>query len=352
MSVLKFSHPKLRNVEMNFGQMTQVVGDNSEMKQQLWQNILWYLNNHKYTEFELDSLDYNEPIIYENNEIMSRNKFKPIIIESMADLNELLSVKKGTPIFDFLGDIMINTEITKNIESINLQLENIMDKMNSDKKIKKLNERQIIKWQSFIEEINIQSLLQKNISIASKFNDNNYAVEYIDGYSKYKLLLDILNSNLSNNSTPILLMIKNIDDSLHYNEYKKIMINLEELVLKNPNFYCIVFPSQIGYVHVTEEYGDNILIMGNEAYSLSKIELLYDRVEKYYPSNSIPTYKKFLEYLEIIIPYLFTNKKQSVKMSIKEMILIKIINELYQYYEYIPNEIDKYSELEYDYLFN
>ncbi|MBC6308839.1 hypothetical protein HCJ66_04635 [Listeria sp. FSL L7-1582] len=352
MNLWTFSHPKLAQIEMNFGQLMQVVGDNSELKQQLWQNLSWFLSKHKYTEAELSILQYKEPEIFEDGQSLSRNKFQTLIIESVTDIHDLLNVKKGTPIFEMMNRIIQNLDITKNIEAINYQLDEIARKMNADGALEQINSGQNIEWGILVEEINALNLLQKNVSMLPEFQDLSYAIEYIDGYSKYLLLLEILNINLENSAQPILLMIKNIDDTLHYDEYEKIMRQIEILTERHPHFFSIIFPSQIGYVYVSERYIENILVAGREVHALVESEVLYERVCNNYPDMSVPSYVDFMNYLKTVAPYLFTNKKQSIQMSLRELVLIKIINELFCYYDFEAGMIDTYTQLEYEFLYS
>ncbi|WP_088816274.1 MULTISPECIES: CRISPR-associated protein Csn2-St [Listeria] len=351
MSKFTFSNPKLKRVEMEFSQLTQVIGDNTELKQQLWQNMSWYLSKHKYTESELSILNYSEPQIWEDGNDLSRNKFRTIIIESITDIHGLLNANKGTPTFDVLNQMMAKLEISKYIEKINQEMSQIEKQLNANEELQKLNEEQKYKWKVVVEEFNSKSLLQKNVSFTPMYQDGAYATEYIDGYTKYMILLDLLEINLETSSETILLMIKNIDDTLRYNEFEEVMDLIKQLTLKYSNFYCMVFPSQIGYVYVSEEYIDSILVMGEEAHSLFDSVTLYERVCSHYPDKIMPTYHEFLSCLKIVAPYLFTSKKQSIRMNVKELVLIKLINELFQYFEFTPAPAMLHSQLEYNFLY-
>lgn len=351
MSTLTFSHPKLKHIEMGFSQLTQVVGDNTELKQQLWQNISWYLSKHKYSESELSILNYNEPQIWEDGLDLSRSKFRTIIIESISDIHELLGANKGTPTFDVLNQVMKNLEISKNIEKINQEIIQIENQLNASEEIQQLNEEKKFKWKVAVEEFNSKILLQKNVSLMPTYEERTYATEYVDGLTKYMSLLDLLEINLESSSEMILLMIKNIDDTLSYQEYEEVMNSVKRLTTKHPNFYCMVFPSQIGYVYISEEHIESILVVGEEAHSLADGRNLYTRVCAYYPDQTIPSYNEFLGRLKMIAPYLFTSKKQSIQMNVKELVLIKIINELFQYFDLIPVAVLQHSQLEYDFLY-
>ncbi len=351
MSILTFSHPKLKQIEMGFSQLTQVVGDNTELKQQLWQNISWYLSKHKYSESELSILNYSEPQIWEDGFDLSRNKFQTIIIESISDIHELLGTNKGTPAFDVLNQIMKNLEISKHIEKINQEIIQIENQLNANEGIMQLNKNKKFKWKVAVEEFNSKLLLQKNVSFRPTYEEKAYATEYVDGLTKYLSLLDLLELNLESSSDVILLMIKNIDDTLSYREYEEVMNHMKQLTIKYPNFYCMVFPSQIGYVYISEEYIDSILVAGEEVHSLSDSRNLYTRVCAHYPDQAIPSYHEFLETLKIIAPYLFTSKKQSIRMNVKELVLIKIINELFHYFDFVPIAILQHSQLEYNFLY-
>lgn len=352
MKTLTFSHPKLRNIELNFGQLNQVVGNHTEQKQQLWQILTWYLSKHKYSEAELSLLDYKEPEIYVNKELLSRSAYQTLVIESMSDIHDLLTVKKGTPIFSVLQEITSTIQITENIELINQQLEIIESKINSNILFNEINEASTVSWKTIVKPMTATELLQKQVSMEVFHNKNKSSIAYEDGLEKYKTLISFLRSNLTNNVKPILLMIKNIDDSLYYNDFIYVMEQFEQLTKDFAHFHCMIFPSQIGYVYISELYIANILIIGDETHRLEDGETLYNSVCRHYPDTVIPSYSQFLQHLQIIVPYLFSNISQATFLSIKDQILIKLINQLYYFYNFIPNKHDEHTALEYNFLFS
>lgn len=352
MSVLTFSHPKLKNIEFELGQLNQVVGNNNEIKQQLWQVLKWYLSKHKYSEAELTLLDYKEPEIWIDKELLSRNSFQTIVVESMSDIHELLSVKKGTPVYSVLQEITTSVEISENMEIINQQLNEIEMKLNTSAIFKEVNTYSPVLWRATIASLTSTDLLQKKVNLEVIRNNKRSAIEYESGLTKYQLLINFLRSKLMNNIEPVLFMIKNIDDSLYYNDFIEIMKQFEQLTIEYPHFYCMIFPSQIGYVYISEAHIPNVLVIGKQTHMLEEGKELYNSVCNHYPDHNVPLYETFLSQLQIITPYLFSDIQQATYLSVKDQIIIKIINELHYFYDFQATTIEECSKSEYRFLFD
>jgi hypothetical protein len=351
MSILTFSFPKLKNITFNFSQLNQVVGDNTELKQLLWQVLLWYLSKHKYNEAELSALDYREPEILLDGNILPRTAFKTIVIESISDVHELLKVKKGTPVYSILQNITNNIEISENIEIINEQLEKMKAKLNDSSILKQINGMLSISWKTEIAYLTASEILQKKVSMEVFNNNHKSAIEYESALIKYRVLINFLRNKLLINVEPTLLMIKNIDNSLNQQDFNYIMEEINKLTNDFPHFYCIIFPSQIGYVYINEISIENILVIGEYSYMLESGEDLYKSICNHYPDNNVPTYSMFLKQMQVITPYLFSNIQEANYLSIKNQILIKIINELYFFYDFKPINVDKITSNEYKFLY-
>lgn len=47
---MNISHPYKDNITLSFGQFTQVVGQDQQLKYYIWQILLWYFGGKKYSE--------------------------------------------------------------------------------------------------------------------------------------------------------------------------------------------------------------------------------------------------------------------------------------------------------------
>ena len=51
-------HPYKERIELNIGVITQIVGQNNELKYYTWQILSWYFGGRKYSSEDLSIFDY------------------------------------------------------------------------------------------------------------------------------------------------------------------------------------------------------------------------------------------------------------------------------------------------------
>ena len=126
-------HPYKERIELNIGAITQIVGQNNELKYYIWQILSWYFGGKKYSSEDLSIFDYEEPtILDEAREIVKRSSYHYIDISSFKDLLEQMEYKKGTLAHGYLSKIINQVDIVGHLEKINEQVELIERAMNAD----------------------------------------------------------------------------------------------------------------------------------------------------------------------------------------------------------------------------
>ena len=74
-------HPYKERIELNIGEITQIVGQNKEYKYYIWQILSWYFGGKKYSSEDLSIFDYEEPtILDESGEIVKRSSYQVLRI--------------------------------------------------------------------------------------------------------------------------------------------------------------------------------------------------------------------------------------------------------------------------------
>ncbi len=132
---IQLSHPYYDNLEINFGQFTQIIGQNQQLKYYLWQLLIWYFDGKKYTEEDLTLFNQVEPMIRQENLQMKRNFFHVISISNISDLLDQMILKKGTVSFDFLKNQFNSIDISYDLELMNNYLERISSHINNQLQI-------------------------------------------------------------------------------------------------------------------------------------------------------------------------------------------------------------------------
>lgn len=324
---MQVTHPSHEFVEFEFNHFAQIVGGNQELKFYIFQLINWYFDGKKYSEDDLAIFDFNEPNISIDNHIVSRKKYRLVSIETMSDIAEQLSLKKGNLVFDYICQIMNQVDLAIQIEKMNDVLQKMICNINDAINI----EEDSIKYETegieFIKENIIKAHLQ------SKFHqmEKNISVDLLNNSCKLNLLISILERILTVSTEHYLLVLRNLGDSISRKEQKNIKKRLLNLTELYDNLSVINF---IGYHEpVIFEKGvvEEITIIGERIESLPELEFLYHRFIQYYPLNTVPTMEEFCSSLERIVYYLFEKEWRDVSLSIKDQTTLKVLHQLFDY---------------------
>ena len=141
-----------------------------------------------------------------------------------------------------------------------------------------------------------------------------------------------------------------MDDYLSHSSFVVICEKLSELCRKYPYFYCMVFPSNEGYLHVTRDNVEHINIVSDFVEHLFEFQFMFHRFHSQYPSNTVPSEEDFLKLLQRNSSYLFTQEIDHVSLGITDLVAIKILNNLYQYDKKLNYVIPLTNQLELQFL--
>ena len=324
---MNISHPYKDKISLSFGQFTQIVGQDQQLKYYIWQILLWYFGGKKYSEEDLVLFEQNEPKILIDNTMVSRLEFSVVQVSNINDLIEQMEYKKGTVAYDYIKKKINSIEIMEQIENINDNLDRISLLLNQ-----KLNlQLDDIIYHTEAKYFNTDQLIQKNFLPYFGTNDKNISFEFVDNKIKFLLFLSMLEVVVTNSSEKILLVLRNLDDYLSYNEFVECCEKMELLTNHSNLLYIISFPSNEGYLHVTKEVMEEINIVSDYVDHFYSLEFMYERFSNQYPINQIPDEKEFLNSLRRIGPYLFSFDIHHMSLSIEDQVVLKILNNLYQY---------------------
>lgn len=324
---MNLSHPYKDNISLSFGQFTQVVGQDQQLKYYIWQILLWYFGGKKYSEEDLVLFEQNEPKISIDNTVVSRSEFSVIQISNINDLIEQMEYKKGTVAYHYIKQKINSIEMMELIENINDNLDRISLLLNQ-----KLNlQIDDIVYHTEAKYFNTDQLIQKNFLPYFGQNDKNISFEFVDNKTKFLLFLSMLEAMLMNSDEKVLLVLRNMDDYLSYNEFVKCCEKMEFLTNHSNSLYIVSFPSNEGYLHVTKEVLEEINIVSDYVDHFYSLDFMYGRFTNQYPINQIPDEQEFLTSLRKVGPYLFSSDIFHMSLSIEDQVALKILNKLYQY---------------------
>lgn len=337
-------HHTLNNIPIHVGQFTQIVGQNVELKYYIWQLLIWYFGGKKYKEEDLTLFHQNEPIILKDDETINRNAFQIISIAEIGDIAEQISYKKGTVGFSYLSSKMQSLEAIEELEMINYHLQKIAQKVNATISLTYDEIEYEVGNIDFIPE----QIITKQFVPFFKYSRDQIAFEFVPNEKKLWFLLQMLDYLLEVQAKPILLIFKNLDDYLKHDSFVRIVHYLEMLCDKYPYFHVMLFPSQEGYLYLTESTIETVNIYSDQIEHYPDFSFLYHSYMNFYPSTHPLDTKEFLDSLRKISPYLFSSDvKKVVSLSDVDLITLKIINSLYNYdvkMEYANKSISKLEE--------
>ena len=333
-------HPYKERIELNIGAITQIVGQNKELKYYIWQILSWYFGGKKYSSEDLSIFDYEEPtILDEPGEIVKRSSYHYIDISSFKDLLEQMEYKKGTLAYGYLSKIVNQVDIVAHLEKINEQVELIEGAMNQHIN---LNGGKV-EYHLENRPITLDQLLSKNFSPFFAIENKNLSFEWVSNTDKLFLFLEMLDRLLSQTTEKYLIVLKNIDSFISEKSYDSFYKQIGQLVKKYPNLTFILFPSDQGYLKIDEESSRFVNILSDQVEHLYDIEFMYESVAKYYPSNNFPTREDFRISLETVTPYLLTKMLRQPSLTLVDSVILNILNQLFQFnyrirYSQTPDE--------------
>ena len=324
---MKVTHPSREFVEFEFNHFAQIVGGNQELKFYIFQLINWYFDGKKYSEDDLEIFDFNEPNISIDNHIVSRKKYRVVSIETMSDIAEQLSLKKGTLAFDYICQIMNQVDLAIQIEKMNDVLQEIICNINDAIKIEEDSMRYETDAIEFIKENIIKAHLQ------SKFHqmEKNISVDLLNNSCKLNLLISILEKILAVSTDYYLLVLRNLGNSISNKELKNIKKRLLNLTDHHDNLSVINFIGNHEPVIFEKEVVEEITIIGERIESLPDLGFLYHRFLQSYPLNTGPTMEGFCSSVERIVYYLFDKEWRDISLAIEDQTTLKVLHQLYDY---------------------
>lgn len=342
----KFINTYRSNINLNVGPITQVVGQNQEIKHFLWQIMSWYFGGKKYTETDLSLFNQEEPLILCEGEMVKRQSFKLVEITELSDIIEHMIYKKGTIAFEYIKSQMEQVSVRSCVDEIGNKLDEISCLLNHHINLSVYG----VYYQTESIYLTVEQILSKNFLPQFVWNEKNIAFEFVNNKTKLFFLIEMLDYLMLNDTQPILIVLKNMDDYLDYESFYEIMTRLNQLTSEYPYCKIIVFPSNEGYLFTNEELIPYINIFSEQSEHLCEFTFFYERFCQCYPSTTIISEGQFLDLIRKNAAYLFSESIRFFSLSISDLVFLKIVNELFFYDKKIDYSIPDISLLELNFI--
>lgn len=279
---------KQLNIEINFNKLTQLAYLDCIKANELYDYVIKYFSNHKYSEKEL--MKYNgilPEILFTTGEVMSRARYKCIGINSYSDIEEILNFKKGSLLYDYHGTILENIDMLNELDILEKQYNNIVDKI-----IELYPNNMHIKMEHL--SLTKDLILDKNLS--------SFIDPMITIYEKIKQMIDLIIE--VHFDEQVIIFLHNIETYLTVDK----ILNIMELVNNAPNINLIIGTSKPSYLSY-ENCEEINFIKYDMVEFLPDIYTLLDKINKNTLLKTEYTIQDLLYLLKLFSFDLIENKK-------------------------------------------
>ncbi len=298
-------------VNLNFGSVTQLLGENGEEKEYIIKSLSKYFSNHKYAEYE-EVQNYNIMI---NDDEIGRGYFKVDVFSNIDEIDKQMTTEKKAILSDYIINLVETFEINREVCSLNEHIEKIVTKFNENVQISSLN----VEVDSI--DYGIKELIKNHLQV-KVYNEKYCNLEYISNINKIMCYLEILEKVNINSPQKRLIIFNNIDNYISVSEYVVLIKELGKISVQN-DFYFILSTSKEGYACLDEELIKSINVVNDVIFNVPDIDIIREFVENNYPYYRQITNEEMLEMLSQIVHKI---GKENKLINIDSQVTLKLIN--------------------------
>lgn len=284
----------------------QLCGENIKKKEFICYSLEKYFSLSKYMAWE----DKYKDNIRINGQEVGRQYFKSVVISSREDLIKILKISKTSMMTKYVEQCYMKFDFQVILEQISDMLDRIFISMNNEIK-------------SIIGdfELDYQKNSMINILLSSQlFGGDENPLESLSNRELFMGGISLLAEMQKNNPQKILLIVKNVDHLLDFEEYCNLLKNIEN-ISKYSEIYSIFTMSLRNYVFVNAEKIGGICVINEEIYTFPDMEHIKTFIKSYYPIEEDLSEKEIYKSLRSIIHKL---GKENEEINLKENVIFKL----------------------------
>lgn len=284
----------------------QLCGENIKKKEFICYSLEKYFSLSKYMAWE----DKYKDNIRINGQEVGRQYFKSVVISSREDLIKILKISKTSMMTKYVEQCYMKFDFQVILEQISDMLDRIFISMNNEIK-------------SIIGdfELDYQKNSMINILLSSQlFGGDENPLESLSNRELFMGGISLLAEMQKTNPQKILLIVKNVDHLLDFEEYCNLLKNIEN-ISKYSEIYSIFTMSLRNYVFVNAEKIGGICVINEEIYTFPDMEHIKTFIKSYYPIEEDLSEKEIYKSLRSIIHKL---GKENEEINLKENVIFKL----------------------------
>ncbi len=328
-----FNKGTIYEQSVNVSNFTQFLGMNCIEKERIFRHLSLYCTSKRAVDIELF---YNDevPSITVNGERVSKGRFEVFYIKTIDDLDFHLSNKKDSCFNKFCNYRLENYYISKRIDVINQELQNIVNEANEDFR-KFLNSEEELPKEFSLKDLTVSDIIKNNITFEKNIELSNF--------EKYVMFIKFIINNYEKNLQEQIIIFNNIDCFLTVEQYKSLISIMEEARGKY-NIYFFVATSKVGYNNITMENITYATIFNKKVFDFPSIDIVTKFLCDNYPINKNINDKDVIKILNEMCHYIYSDFNF---LSYEALVCTRIFNS----YENIKNKgVNVPSKIELKYL--
>lgn len=267
MKILKVDYEKFSTIEINFEDISHIVGFNEVVKKRLFFLLRDYFSSSKVINSENCKVELG-------GELLSENHFNFISIFNESDIDRQIGLGKDSLFFNAI----------KNIENI-VEFNNLLMDLND----------KFLSIDSFVED-RLKENFNYDVKVSSKeFNTIDYlknlsdaeignlSVQFLSNYDKLVLFFSLLKDYVSSKSGSFVISLWDINNFLSLKEFYSISNLILELT-RDFGIKFLIFSSTNGFIVNDVSFFEGINIVNDINFSFCSLDLFRESIIRNYPS--------------------------------------------------------------------
>ena len=286
--------------------ITQLCGENIEKKEFICYSLEKFFSLSKYMSWEEK---YKDNIRIDGNEV-NRQYFKSVAISSRDDLIKILKLSKTSIMMKYVEQCYMKFDYQVMLEQISDMLDQIFINMNNE-----------IKSVIGNFELDYQKNNMINIVSSSEMcGCNEKPLESLSNKELFMGVIRVLAEIQKTNPQKILLIVRNIDHLLYFEEYCDLLENIE-YISRYSEIYSVFTMSIRNYVFIDTEKIEGVCVINEEIYNFPDMEHIKTFIKNYYPIKIELSEKKIYKCIQGIIHRI---GKENEEINLKENVIFKL----------------------------
>lgn len=300
--------------------MLYFTGPNRKMMWQIYRSLFYYFNKtpvlsaNIYGANNIDLLIDDEPVSKKNVEFFS--------ISNRESLYNQMVYKKDTLLFQALNQIKDDFEINR-----------IIDKINDERmRISILIQEHLQSYSDSLtidlKDLSYLELLKNQMIIGYEEDENQYPLEFMDTDVLIDEFLNLLKNHLITATVLTWLVLSNLDSFVSRSAKREIMKAVKQFS-QDYDLFVIYLGDTLNSVPIGVDDLEKIVVCATDYHQLLPYEQLRQSISMHYPNEFKYSESDFMAAITRIIP--FVGNDREMFLSPKDLVLLKIVNELLNY---------------------